>query len=82
MSRPRRRGPKPHPLGRLTPEFENWVATSGHASKAMAGVACLTPQRFSTLRYNSFALTPYIVRQLRTLASALYFRGDVFEVSR
>ena len=81
--RPRIRGPKPHPLGRITPSFAQAVATSGQGRGTLSAVAGFTSlSRFSPLFYDVFPLTPIVVGRLETLAAMLHFRGNVVETAR
>ena len=83
-SRPRTRGPKPSPVGRLTPEFRRAVRTSGTTMTTLA--TCASFPKLShlspLLHADTVAMTPIVVERLRKLAEVINFRGDVFEVGR
>lgn len=79
---PRIRGRKPHPSGRITAAFEDVIVTSSVPNGTLAAIAGFPSNKFSSLLYDSFALTPLTMQRLRVLALALHFEGDVVEPLR
>ncbi len=83
-ARPRTRGPKPHPIGRLTPELFRGIRTSGPSLTSLATASGFPslPHLSKLLYADRVPMTPLVIERLKKLAEIIQFKGDLFEASR